>query len=415
MDPTFRFLHAGDLHLERPPGGLAEVPDHLRLALADAAYRAAERVFDAALKHRVDFLVLAGDVLDPQAAGPRGIVFLNEQFEKLAGAGIRVYWAGSQLDGFQAWADLWPLPDNVHRFAVERVERIVHQRAGEPLVQILGTSGHREGRIHGGEFFSDSNPLVATDEELFAVAVAHGTADAESLARRTIPYWALGGEHARRSLLGGTVTAHYCGSPQGRTPEETGPHGCTLVQVDETRRVRTTFVPTDTVRYCHERVVVDPSAPLSSLPQHLNERVAELLIDPFGPELLVYWTVVAGSAISREVRGGNHAAELLARLRAEHGAKHPAAWSVALDAGPVELPAALYEEETLLGEFLRTARHCLEHPEEPLNFEDFLAERHLAGSLAPLAALDDRDLRRRVLAEAAALGVELLSPTEERP
>ena len=147
----------------------------------------------------------------------------------------------------------------------------------------------------------------------------------------------------------------------------------------------------------------------------MNERVAELLIDPFGPELLVHWTIACGEAIARELRTGNFAGELLARLRTEHGAKHPAAWSVAIDAGPVELPAALYEEETLLGEFLRTARHCLEHPEEPVNLEEFLAERHLAGSLAPLATLGDRELRRRVLTEAAALGVELLSPTEERP
>ena len=406
MDPTFRFVHAGDFHLERPPGGLAEVPDHLRAALADAAYRAAERVFDAAIKHRVDFLLLAGDIVEPQVAGPRAIVFLNEQFAKLAEAGIRVYWAGSAADDFERWAELWPLPNDVHRFAVERFERVVHHRAGEPLVQILGTSERHHGRrVHGAEFVADS--------ELFSVAVTHGVADSDGLARRTIPYWALGGEHTRRTLLGGTVTAHYCGMPQGRSPDETGPHGCTLVQVDEARRIRTTFLPTDAVRYCEERVAIDASAPRESLPAALDERVVELLIDPFGPELLIQWKLACGPTLARELRSGG-SGELLAKLRAEHGAKHPAAWSVEIDAGSAEVAPERRDEDTLLGEFLRSAKHCLEHPEERINLEHFLAERHLAGSLAPLAALSDPDLRRRVLTDAAALGVELLSPGEER-
>ncbi len=406
MDPTFRFLHAGDLHLERPLGGLAEIPDQLREVVADAAYRTAERVFDAALKHRVDFVVLAGDVLNPRAAGPRAIEFLETQFQKLADVGIRVYWAGSPLDGFELWTDLWPLPDTVHRFDVERVERIVHHRAGEPLVQILGTSGNHQKRIAAADFHAADG--------LFAVAVAHGIADPETLARHAIAYWALGGEHDRRTLIGGTVTAHYCGTPQGRTPEESGPHGCTLVQVDETGRVRTTFLPTDAVRYSHERVVVGPSTPIGSLTELLNERVGELLIDPFGPELLVSWTIEGSEAMARSLHSGNHPGDLLSRLRTEHGSKKPAAWSLSLDVDQPELPEDLYEEETLLGEFLRTAQQQLENLEEPLSLEAYLAERHLAGALAPLAALNDPELRRQVLTEAAALGVDLLSPTEER-
>jgi hypothetical protein len=410
MDSSFRFVHAGDFHLERPPGGLAEVPEHLRVTIGEAPYRAAERVFDTAIKHRVDFLLLAGDVVAPHIAGPRSVVFLNEQFAKLADAGIRVYWAGSPTDDFDRWADLWPLPDHVYRFPTDRVERIIHHRAGEPLLQILGgssgrLSGQRIGRIHGSDFVADG--------DLFAVAVAHGAVDSDSLARRPIPYWALGGEHARRSLLGGTVTAHYCGSPQGRTPDETGPHGCTLVQVDDERRVRTTFVPTDAVRYCHERITLDSTVPGHSLISTIQERLSELLTDPFGPDLLIHWTLFGNDALAQELRSAG-SAELLAKLRTDHGSKHPAAWSVEIDLGTAHVAAEWFEEDTLLGEFLRSVKHCLEHPDERINLEDFLAERHLAGNLAHLASLNDSDLRRRVLTDAAALGIQLLSPVEER-
>ncbi|MEX0979389.1 MAG: metallophosphoesterase, partial [Pirellulales bacterium] len=250
MERSFRFLHAGDLHLERPPGSLAEVPDTLRAALAEAPYRAAERVFDAAVKHQVDFLVLAGDVVDPQLSGPRALVFLNEQFQRLADHGIRVYWAGGPYDQFEHFVDAWPLADNVLRFPLFRVQRVVHHRDGEGLVQILGTSTDGQKLLDGADFATDSSGL-------FSVAVAHGTTDVDALATRGINFWALGGSHTRHTLASGSVTVHDCGTTQGRHARESGPHGCTLVQVDETDRVLTTFIPTDAVRYFDERVTVD--------------------------------------------------------------------------------------------------------------------------------------------------------------
>jgi hypothetical protein len=57
-------------------------------------------------------------------------------------------------------------------------------------------------------------------------------------------------------------------------------------------------------------------------------------------------------------------------------------------------------------------RHYAEQPDERLELEAFLAERHAAGHLGSAAALDNPAVRRRVLAEAAALGAELLSPRE---
>src|SRR5262245_4489473 len=93
-----RFLHAADLRLELPVVGLDEVPPHLRELLVDAPYDAARRVFDTALKERVDFVVLSGNIIDPQRAGPRGIAFLLEQFHRLAEQEIVVYWVGGEYD-----------------------------------------------------------------------------------------------------------------------------------------------------------------------------------------------------------------------------------------------------------------------------------------------------------------------------
>jgi exonuclease SbcD len=406
MDQPFRFVHASDFHLERPVRGLAEVPDHLREALIDAPYRAAERVFDTAVKERVDFVVLCGDLFDPFTAGPRALVFLDEQFRRLADKGIQTYWAGGRSDDVERWGDHWPLGDHVRRFASHRVERLVHQRDGQPLVQVLGTSVPERRKIRSSDFHTDPR-------ELFTVAVAYGAADADALARHAVNYWALGGEHDRRLLATAPVTAHYCGSPQGRRPQEAGPHGCTLVQVDETRRVRTSFVPTDAVRFQQERVMLSETTTPEQLHQILEERVVELLGDPFGPELLIHWTVSGSAALAGELRRGKLAADLTARLRAEHGQKRPAAWTLAIEPDTsFSMRPELYDEETVLGEFLRSVRRYVEHPEEALNLEAYLPERYLAGTLGAAAALDDPAVRKRVLQEVTRLGLELLSPQE---
>ena len=69
---SFRFLHASDFHLDQPLGGVIDVPEHLRDPFIDAPYQAASRVFDAAISERVDFVVVAGDILHPPTATPRG-------------------------------------------------------------------------------------------------------------------------------------------------------------------------------------------------------------------------------------------------------------------------------------------------------------------------------------------------------
>ena len=115
--------------------------------------------------------------------------------------------------------------------------------------------------IRGGEFRPDSTGLCT-------IAVAYGEADA-ALQARGIDYWALGGRHERisrepgcprpRSIEPGCPSRliHYCGTPQGRRPAESGVHGCTLVQVDEQNQVRTSLIPCDAARWLAERIVIE--------------------------------------------------------------------------------------------------------------------------------------------------------------
>jgi DNA repair protein SbcD/Mre11 len=132
----FRFIHASDFHLEQPLMGVAEVPDHLRELFLDAPYAAAQQVFEAALAEDVGFVVLSGDILQPLATGPRGPLFLAEQFARLAARGIGVYWAGGAVDPPETWPGVVKLPQNVHVFPRGRMEETTIAWESETLARL---------------------------------------------------------------------------------------------------------------------------------------------------------------------------------------------------------------------------------------------------------------------------------------
>ena len=445
----FRFVHAGDFHLEQPLMGVAEVPDHLRELFLDAPYAAARNVFDAALVEDADFVVLSGDIFQPSDTGPRGPLFLVEQFARLAERGIGVYWAGGAIDPPETWPAALELPHNVHRFSRGRVEDVVVERDGEPLARLVGVGHDRQRGARPSDFSADSTGL-------YSIAVMHGDVEPAAMQARGFDYWALGSRHNRSTPLGGPQIVHYCGSPQGRRPEECGVHGCTLVQVDDQRQTRTSLIPTDVVRWHDERLAVDETTLREDLETRLRDRMAALLECsplPLGEGLgvradtpsilwndndlrgacphpnplpkgegtgattglLISWTVAGRGPIVSQLRRSKLAGELLDWLRGEYGHRSPAAWSVSLEVELGEtLPPEWYEQETIRGDFLRAIRQLQMNPDEQPALDAYMAESHLAGALGGAAAFSDPTARQRVLCEAAALGVDLLSGEESQ-
>ncbi len=402
----FRFIHASDFHLEQPLMGVAEVPDHLRELFLDAPYRAVAKLFEAVLAEDAQFVLLSGDLLQPLGAGPRGTLFLVDQFRRLAERGIGVYWAGGEIDPPEAWPAALVLPQNVHVFPQGRVEELTIQRDGEPVAHLAGISRDRQRPLRPADFAADPAGL-------YSIAVAHGEVDTAALQTRGIHYWALGGRHDRSTLLAGPQTIHYCGSSQGRRPEESGVHGCTLVQVDAAGQTRTSLIATDAGRWIAERIAVDETTSREELETRLRDRLHALVEASPAMDLLISWTIAGHGSLLGQLRHGAVAAELLEWLRNDYGYRSPAAWSVSLDVEISEmLPPEWYEQETIRGDFLRAVRQLQMNPDEPLSLDSYLAEAHLAGTLAAAAAVAGKPARDRVLREAAALGADLLSGEE---
>jgi DNA repair exonuclease SbcCD nuclease subunit len=403
-----RFVHASDFHLEMPLQGVAEVPDHLRQRFVDAPYAAAEKVFDTVLAEEAEFLVLSGDILHPAGTGPRGPLLLSEQFARLAQRQIPVYWAAGAVDPPEVWPAFLPLPENVHVSPRGRVTQVVHQRDDMSVARVLLASRDGNRMFRAGDFAPDPAGL-------FCVAAVHGGIETAALGMNGIDYWALGGRHDRSTLCSAPPMAHYAGSPQGRRPDEAGAHGCTIVQVDENRQPRTQMASTDTIRWLSERVVVEVSTSRSELELLLRERLRTLVETTPKIDLLVSWTVAGDGPLIAQLRRGKLAAELLDVLRSEHGFAAPAAWSVSMEVEPLAgLPPEWYEQETIRGDFLRAIRQFEMNQGEPLELERYMSEAHLAGALAPAAAISDKTVRMAVLHDVAWLGIDLLSGEEAR-
>lgn len=402
---TFRFLHAADFHLERPIADLVEIPEPLRELLIDAPYSAALRVFDTAVREKVDFVVLSGDLFDIDTGGARALSFLLEQFERLNGQEIAVYWSGGEVDGLADWPAGAPLPKGVQLFPVYQAEEFSHFR-GERAVATLRGRSWQSGPLHSAE-------AIAPDfDRLFTVVVTYGKWEIAKLLARPVSYWALGGEHNRQTFGDAQRTVHYPGATQGRSLSESGPHGCTLVTVSDDHRSTLQFIPTDSVRWAEVNLEIDEAAVLLELKRLFTEQIKTLRQESDDRPLLVQWNLSPAGAPTTLANRARLQEELLAWLRADFGGGRAPLWSLAVSFTAAEMPAAWSREETMLGEFLRAARTWEEREDDALELLSAAPERYRTTAVAQIADVSDPVLRRQLLRDAAQLGARLLGADE---
>ncbi|MBL9164582.1 MAG: DNA repair exonuclease [Planctomycetaceae bacterium] len=401
-----RFVHAGDLHLERPLTGVSEIPAHLREAFLEAPYLAAEQIFETALTEGADALLLSGDVVHLDKAGPRAIVFLLEQFRRLADHNIAVYWAGGQIDPVDAWPVTATLPPNVHRFPSGRVGNFEHQRNDKTIARVQGISRSPGQAVDDSGFHRDAKGL-------FTIGVAHGTAAAPGSEGDRVHYMALGGQHRRQTVDQSPGMAHYAGTPQGRTPEETGAFGCTVVSVDESGHVKTNFVAVDVVRFITETIELTAGADVATLMPQFDVRVNNLKSKHPDRDLLVTWQITGAGELLNELRPGGLSDEIISQLRHLYGQKSPAVWSVAIECDePLCVPEEWYDEETIRGDVLRQLRELEESDDVSLDLEEFFPATLKGSPLAELAKVSKAD-RAGLLVAASKLSMDLMSLDED--
>jgi len=407
MTESFKFIHAADFHLDEPMKGLSEIPSHLIDVLANAPYLAAQRIFDLAISERVDFVLLAGDLYDSESNHARAAAFLLNQFQRLADKEITVYWCGGQSDHPERWPGSIELPENVITFASTLIEHVDHRRDGVTIARIIG-SGYDAKR-------SSVENFAAEDHECFNIGLAHGEFDPLTMEGTRIRYWALGGRHKLHKIEKSDSIIAYPGTPQGRNPKETGGHSFSLCRVDSAGKLRVQPVESDRVRWVTQKIGIREDVKVATLKTEMAERAQKLVTESTDQVILCRWHLATEGDFNPRIRCPQWKEDLLRWLREEFGRTDRGLWSFALKIDPPKnLPIEWYEEDTILGEYLRATGRYQSDESLRIHFNDYMpkgVDSSLNSGFGVMCELQ----REEVLRRATMLGVEYLAQHKELP
>jgi DNA repair exonuclease SbcCD nuclease subunit len=207
------------------------------------------RIVDLAIEHRVDALVLAGDVFDNGVPDVSARTVLSMALARLGAAGIPAIMIRGNHDGLLDHVRYGPLGETVMLLDQER-----------PTVDIGGVSFH--GLSHDGRpetrSFLPRYPSPVPGR--INVGVMHCSPDGTSghdpygpcsvseMLGHGYDYWALGHIHKRQEWRGEGVLAVMSGIPQGRHIREADGGSVTLVDIDG-HGVRAEAIPVELVAF----------------------------------------------------------------------------------------------------------------------------------------------------------------------
>ena len=394
------FVQASDLLIDRPITGLTQAPDALLEALYESPRLAAERVFDAALTEEADALLLAGDVVDLSIASPRDLVFLTEQFDRLAARDIPVFWAGGAADPPEAWPKSTPLPENVTFFPAGRLTQHVLKRGDKPVATVVGAS-----RKPG-----DAPPVFSKPSHApLSVGVLYAPEEQRASASDEVNYLALGGRSRRSTIERPVGLAHYAGTPQGRSPADQGPSGCTVVRLDESGVAKTRFVATDSIRWGEETLEFTAGVNAAQLEQRLRERLDKVIARSKGVDQLISWRLHGVGPLVAELHAEGLCRSLLDELQSRTGGQRPLVWSYSLECPDAyEPPHEQLDQETILGDLLRQVEVLRRNEAFGLDLKELLPRPIADASLNETATIHTTD-RDDLYNRAAKLGVALMT------
>lgn len=260
----FTFVHAADLHLDSPFTGLSEPGSEVADTLKKATFQAFDNLVDLCIKRTVDFLLIAGDIYNSADRSLRAQLKFRDGLRRLNDAGIRSFVVHGNHDPLDGWASSLRWPEYVRIFGGDSVECFTVKKNGRPCAMIHGISyPRRDIKTNLSQRFKRN------DSHLFQIGLLHCNAGSstghepyapctlDDLKETGIDYWALGHVHTRKILSPDQPYVVYAGNTQGRHVNETGPRGCFLVKVSDTKRAELEFVPVDTIRWDQREIRIE--------------------------------------------------------------------------------------------------------------------------------------------------------------
>src|ERR1022692_407822 len=234
MPCLMKFIHCADVHLDTPLQGLAEYLGAPVNEIRNATRRAFEKIVNAAISEKVDFVVIAGDLYDTGLKSFESALFFNKSMLRLKEAGIDVYLIHGNHDAASKLIKHLRPPSNVHvfrsnephTFSIEALRVAVHGQSFATPETIEDLAAHYPPRVP--DFFNIG--VLHTNLSGISDHANYAPCSLETLKNKGYQYWALGHVHNRQVLCADPYIV-YPGNIQGRHGKEQGEKSCELVTV----------------------------------------------------------------------------------------------------------------------------------------------------------------------------------------
>ena len=293
----FQFIHAADIHLDSPLIGLSRYEglpvEQIRLATREAF----DNLIRLAISQKVAFVLIAGDLYDGDWRDASTGMFFTSRMGRLREHGIPVFLVRGNHDAASQITRSLHLPENVHVFDETTPSTF---RLNDLNVAVHGQSfASQHVRANLAANYPMAEPgwlnigLLHTSAGGYSEHETYAPCSLDDLKAKEYDYWALGHVHTAATL---NTDPHvvFPGNIQGRSIRETGPRGCCLVTVDNSRRVSACdFVPLDSFRW--HSLSIDLSG--VSDPQEFDRKVETALktISQTAERMLLLRVVLTGT------------------------------------------------------------------------------------------------------------------------
>ncbi|WP_181186217.1 metallophosphoesterase family protein [Alkalicoccus urumqiensis] len=254
------FLHAADLHLDRPqslPAGLTPAEEEY---IQQTAERALHALVREAAAREVDFVLVSGDLYHYEKRSLHAQWQFHQACLELEKVNIPVYVIHGNHDP-ETGAQRMELPGNVSVFSSE---------GGMYQLNVRGQNVHLYGFSYPEKAYVEEpySFYEKSGEDGFHIAMLHGQEKGQSghdpyapfstsvLKQTGMDYWALGHIH-KPLVLSEDPPIIYSGSLTGAVRSETGPRGAYYVTLTPSEPAEWEFVPLADVERVHAALSLD--------------------------------------------------------------------------------------------------------------------------------------------------------------
>ncbi|MDD3768905.1 MAG: DNA repair exonuclease [Aminobacterium colombiense] len=364
LQRDFTFLHCADLHLDSPFRGVRSYSPAIAGMLQDAVFKSFERVVDLALRERVDFVLLSGDLYDSADRSLSAQLALRRQLLRLSQAGIFVYMVHGNHDPLSGDRAKLSLPERVFQFKGE-VEVCPLYGKNDALIGHIAGYSYPTGDERGNVAIQMAKALES--RKGFNVALLHcnvggmeghenyAPCSIEDLRDSSVDYWALGHIHRPMILSCENPLVVYPGTIQGRSVRETGPRGCYLVTVSAQGSISPIFYPTDKIRWWEETLDISSVEEEQVLMDTLENLRGKYRKEAEGRGIMLRVTLTGNTSLYRRLGRDGFMETLIGELNREEEALPDFVWIEAIQnkTRPDYSIENLRKTQTFVGDFLR--------------------------------------------------------------